>query len=202
MKRFSFILILVFFPVIMFTSCADTNPWLTSQDLTAFAAEDDQTGIRFPDKLAGVPFQGIIDYEQKHPGWGKDYKYSKAHVSFDIYIYNAGIEVIPDGIESNEIYYAFQDSKKDIQLSVKNGEFAAAQLINEDVITAGAVKLLHAHYRIEWSKSSGYLHILMTGFKNQIIKVYYYIFAFSQGNELFGKFISEFGNLFKRIPIV
>ncbi|MDX2227597.1 MAG: hypothetical protein SFY92_10985 [Verrucomicrobiae bacterium] len=117
--------------------------------LTAFAQKtshpkgdfvEPATGVRFPEKLAGLDRTMVVDYESEKPGLGMGIKYEgpvKGWVA-DLYLYSSGL---PPGIPSlNDpgILAHFEQVQADLKTMEASGYYQNVKKLDSGVRTIGS----------------------------------------------------------------
>jgi hypothetical protein len=122
-------------------------------------------GLTFPEMVEDAVYYGSTDHEATAPGFGYSAAYFRPGWEMTVYIYDRGLSVIPNDVESGPMREEFDDSKKAIEL----GE--VVEFRREFVASLGGPKFLCASYTIK-SASGGEVETLLsvTTFKNKFVK--------------------------------
>jgi hypothetical protein len=121
-------------------------------------------GLTFPEMVEDAVFYGSNDHEATAPGYGYSARYFRPGWEMTVYIYDHGLSVIPNDVESGPMREEFEDSKKAI-------EIRGAELRREFVASLGGPKFLCASYTLRTASGEEVETLLsVTTFKNKFVK--------------------------------
>ncbi len=123
---------LVFAALVAVASHADTGK--NDRVAVSTAAEFD-----LPTTIGPLKYSGERTYPS--PELGTSYSYRGPGVSLDIYVYDAGQEDIPDGIDAAAAQAEFASAKSAV---LDNSDYSNAVLMTDDTITIGTTESVPA----------------------------------------------------------
>ncbi|MES0490117.1 MAG: ankyrin repeat domain-containing protein [Leptospirales bacterium] len=128
--------------------------------------------IFFPDGLANFGDATITNYEHHTEGSGFEFAYEASGISASIFVYNYGLEKIPDGIRSSTVKNHIQVPVNDLyQLEEGNYVYGIME-VDQSVTSADNRDYLIASYNFFNRKHTLMtVHYLLTGYKNHFIKI-------------------------------
>jgi len=93
-----------------------------------------ETGMVFPDRLAGMERGTVTDFEKEHPGYGVSIGYNAPGITVTIYVYNLGMESLSDSLESPELLEHFGQVVEDVMQAGRMGLYNSLQKTSESVV--------------------------------------------------------------------
>jgi hypothetical protein len=140
-------------------------------------AADDPPGpkINWPD-VKGTERKEPKTYDDKRFGYSVQYQSDKAF--FTVFVYNAGVEKIPDGPESDTVKAEMYESLLvlEAQKRGKQPRYKSLSPLDEEVIDFGASKtapqIRRKRYEVEIiGEGAAVTELYLTGYKNHFIKI-------------------------------
>ena len=184
------------FAVLWFLVAAPSTP-----AAEAFACQE--LGVTFPAELGGLPLTGVTDYERDEPGLGVGLSYRKDRIKADLYVYSAGIPVVPAGVKSKLMDDHFYQMSGDVVEMERRGVYEGVQiLIPEEVVLIGRRPFLHANLRFAFEGTPMDSHIYLTGLAGRFLKIR---FSFPESDaqtarEIQRAFLAQLGGILDEVP--
>lgn len=138
---------------------------------------DPASQLVLPETLGGMPRESAYDYEQRRPGLGVSFKYQVQvpQIFADIYIYNGGRMVIPEGIDNPLVKGMFESAIKEIRGMGEMGRYEDVALIGADDMplgdAPGARRVLRARFSYALNSGPVYSHIYILAVRNFFVKM-------------------------------
>lgn len=133
------------------------------------------TGLVFPASIGSLVFSGTHEYEDANDG--VDFRYSADGIAATIYIYNAGLERVPEGKDDPVHGQVMTQIKEDIKGMARQGIYQDLVLGPDEIIgLAGEGRGLKArHFLATYSfdGSSWHSHSYLVGYRDRFIKLRY-----------------------------
>jgi tetratricopeptide (TPR) repeat protein len=131
---------LLFLPVsLFFAVCSLAEPY-----------QHPETGIIFPEQLAGLKMISVTDYEKEKPGLGISIGYGDSSGTATIYLYNLGIKAVPEDIDSPHFKKHFIQVLNDVIRAGDNGPYHNVKMLSEEELFIGnsqtGIKALSASF--------------------------------------------------------
>lgn len=104
-------------------------PWL--HEAAAEPFRHSETGLVFPDQLAGMDRGMVTDFEAEQPGLGVSVGYNAPGITLTIYLYNMGMESVPDNIESAIFISHFKQVVDDVVQAGQAGYYGNLKKTSE-----------------------------------------------------------------------
>jgi len=155
--------------------------WLLSGAGFASAQEGPYTHeasqLVFESTLGGMPRLGIRDYEASRAGLGVGVKYGleDPKIYVDVYVYNAGRAVIPEGTGDPLVVAMFESAMSDIRQMGASGRYQDVSLMGNDSITlgseAGARSVLRGRFEFTLDGAQVYSHLYLLAVRNHFVKM-------------------------------
>jgi len=143
--------------------------------VSVFAEKDPNSKIEIPDVLGGFKKTKVIDNEPKDPGLGTTVHYHCPGIKATVYIYNMGINTIPDGIESNVVRKAFETAKANIQEVARQGYYKLSSKLRTSITildpAENPISALTASFSYQDQRENLTSFLYVFGRKNHIIKI-------------------------------
>lgn len=161
------------------------------------------TSLVFPDRLAGLDKVRVTDYEKDYPGLGLSVGYNAPGRTLTIYLYNMGMNSVPDDVTSPVLRQQFEQAANDIARVAEMGEYQNLRRLNEDEIVSISSntgrKALSASFSF-FQKNAGkdrLSKLYLMGYKNHFLKIPYTYDKDmqSEGEETFRKFLNELAKM-------
>ena len=130
-----------------------------------------------PDILGGMPRVSAYNYEARRPGLGVSIKYAvQAPVIFaDIYVFNGGRPLIPEGTSDPLVEQMFTSAIGEIRGMGELGRYGNVSLIDADSITLGdkpgARRVLRARFSYTLNGGDVYSHVYALAVHNHFVKL-------------------------------
>lgn len=167
------------------------------------------------DPKTGFAFSEIPDFQRSklhtysHPSLGVSVDYhSKAGLKATIYIYNLGIEKIPEGIESKAVKDQMKKATQDVFAAQKQGHYESVLQLSSGTLELGtssekknktfsAMKMVFLLRREKDPKVS---EIYLLGYKNHFVKVRstYPVKNFEQCGKDIDRFTKALGTMLQK----
>jgi hypothetical protein len=131
----------------------------------------------FESTLGGIPRQGIRDYEASRPGLGVGVKYGleDPKIYVDVYVYNAGRAVIPEGTGDPLVVAMFESAMSDIRQMGESGRYQNVGFMGNDSIPlgseAGARSALRGRFEFTLDGADVYSHLYLLAVHNHFVKM-------------------------------
>ncbi|MBK7047191.1 MAG: hypothetical protein IPH48_11940 [bacterium] len=135
--------------------------------------------ISAPDTLAGLNRTDSKRFDD--PAYGVSITYAGDHGRATLYIYDAGMDAIPEDVDAPVVREAFDSACESVKAGVGYGLFKRADLKSRDELEVTAVwrrlRLLHAEFEIETKASGGQpsqvqsSHVFLTSHRGEFLKV-------------------------------
>ena len=168
----------------LWLACVLVAPWLGAG--TAFGQEDQArtasythapSQLVFPAELGGLSLMQVRDYETSRPGLGVGIKYGLENpkILADVYVYNAGRAVIPEGVGDPLVKGMFDRAVGDIREMGATGRYQNVDYIGEDRIALGdapgARSILRARFGFTLEGAEVYSHVYLLAVHNHFVKL-------------------------------
>jgi hypothetical protein len=92
------------------------------------------TGMVFQDRVAGMDRGVVTDFEREHPGLGVGIGYNAPGITATIYLYNLGMESVPDSLDSPVLTALFEQAVEDVLQAGRMGMYDSLRKTSETVI--------------------------------------------------------------------
>ncbi|MBK7670544.1 MAG: hypothetical protein IPJ24_03985 [bacterium] len=132
-----------------------------------------------PDTLAGLNRTDSKRFDD--PAYGVSVTYAGDHGRATLYIYDPGMDAIPEDVDAPVVRDAFDSACESVKAGVRYGLFKRADLKSRDELEVTAVwrrlRLLHAEFEIETKASGGQpsqvqsSHVFLTAHRGEFLKV-------------------------------
>jgi hypothetical protein len=132
-----------------------------------------------PSVLGGLAREGGRDYDD--PAYGASTTYRGAAGTATLYVYDMGLDDIPEDIDAPVVRAAFESARAELQSAVDLGLYARVDEVSRDDLTFSAiwrhVRFLHAGYEVEVKPADGQpaerhaTHIYLTAHRGQFVKL-------------------------------
>lgn len=135
------------------------------------------TGLVFPETLAGMGRISVHDYEPDSPGMGVSVGYKGPGMTATIYLYAAGMDAIPDGIDSPEVKEHFRQVVEEIVAYGRSNKQEDMRKTAEGEASFGTPgaerRALSADFRFSLDGASRRSKVDLLGWQNHFLKVRY-----------------------------
>ena len=146
---------------------------LSAQDLY----QDKNLGVRFPEKIGDLKYQGREAYEK--PGLGYSIRYQDDSLfKVDIYVYDKNIKNIGSGIDSKKIKDEFASILMIFPYMQKIGKYNKVKAVEKGQKKIGKTTFLWAQYEYKQAKGDGTFYLgsrlsdtFLVGKNNLFVKV-------------------------------
>ncbi len=178
--------------------------------LAADTWRHDGTGMVFPSRLGGLIYQGTESFEQQEFGVAVRYQGPQL-LKADVFLYNLGLQRIPNGIDSELIKRHFESVSQDVVNAEKRGWYASLVEVGSGTVALGDSRGGHrALYRcFEYDQNPGPTtastqrrrsYVILTGYQNHFVKIRFTFLAStrSYGELTLKRFLIDLGRLFKK----
>jgi hypothetical protein len=132
-----------------------------------------ETGIVFPD-VDGWEKSEIRTYPTAELGYSLAYQ-SREGGTVSVYVYNAGLKSIGNGVTDNAVKEEIEHAKDDIRTIAKMGVYQDVKEIKDETITlggtAGKVKSLYSLFNFKLKGDVMTSEIYLFGYNNNFIKI-------------------------------
>ena len=119
---------------------------LLANDIPVSEYKDSKLRIVFPPMLAGMKFMGVLKYDQ--PGWGYSVRYQGRHLKADIYIYDGGLNNIPNGCGDECVKEQASSIFKTLKFMQEKGLYDQVKSLDSGVRPQkGAIRFLWNKYQ-------------------------------------------------------
>ena len=131
----------------------------------------------FPELLGGMPRLLVKDYEPLRPGLGVGVKYGleKPKIYADVYVFNAGRVVIPEGTGDALVVQMFESAMNDIRQMGASGRYRDVNFIGSDAIplgdAPGARSALRGRFAFTLDGVEVFSHVYGLAVHNHFIKL-------------------------------
>ncbi len=153
------------------------GPAVADPDGNGAPAKADE--ISAPETLAGLNRTDSKRFDD--PAYGVSITYAGDHGRATLYIYDAGMDAIPEDVDAPVVREAFDSACESVKAGVGYGLFKRADLKSRDELEVTAVwrrlRLLHAEFEIETKASGGQpsqvqsSHVFLTSHRGEFLKV-------------------------------
>jgi hypothetical protein len=130
-------------------------------------------GLTFPERIGGAEIGPVTDFEKNDPGYGYGVHYRKPGWVIDVYIYDAGVKPVPDGLDSGAIKRQFEESQGEIFALGRRGDYANVAVKRSYTLRdgSGGPRFLCADYTFA-RKDMGDVDsfLCMTAWKGEFVK--------------------------------
>jgi hypothetical protein len=165
---------------------------------------DEKTGLFLPRQLGDLTFVGIREYNEPSLGYSVRYADDTDAIKADVYLYDLGLKLIPNGIGSREVKAQFEEAQAVVELMGKRGVYRdvvrAAHGRRVLATAIGPQQAWEAHLTYEQlasaqAKVAGAMnsHIIVTGFRNHILKIRFTVVAGAVAveSEQYDRFVAD-----------
>ena len=116
------------------------------------------------------------EYSDRKLGSGVEYADYATRMKISLYVYNAGLGIIPSGTGSEVLNTYFDQSKAEIEHHVKKGSYTSVKAHPRRTLSMGggatAPKILRADFDLGLTETEKRASVMMmTGFKNNFLKL-------------------------------
>ena len=131
-------------------------------------------GIKLPAILTGLERGDLTDYEASTPGLGYSVAYRGGPVVATLYIYDLGLDEIPEGPKSKVVEEAYLGAVGD---AVNSSQYEEVDVLSQTYSGSEphGPEFLHAAIAALEKSSLGYravmTHVFVTGHKNKFVKI-------------------------------
>jgi hypothetical protein len=138
---------------------------------------DPASQLVFPETLGGMPRISAYNYESRRPGLGVSFKYQvqSPTIFADVYVFNGGRPVIPEGIADPAVIGMFDSAIGEIRAMGEMGRYENVQMIGSDSITLGeapgARRVLRARFSYTLAEGGVYSHVYGLAVRNHFVKL-------------------------------
>ena len=153
-----------------FTGCETTNQVATQKPSVYKKAEFDEQFV-FPDQFLDLPKVSEIDYEKDTKGLGYSVGYNKPGITATFYVYDLSIPKIADGSRDDTVVQAFIGSANEIRAIAARGDYGVESMADGTEVMIGSQSFLYTKATLLMGQRKSDSYILVTGFKNKILKV-------------------------------
>jgi hypothetical protein len=165
------------------------------------------TGLILPDSVAGIVKGKVTDYEEKMPGLGISVAYDGPGITATVFIYDFGLESVPDNPPSATFKDHFALVKQDIYEAEKFGYYKSVKTIAEGITFLKADKTgpqaLSASLSYVQNGTERLSKVYLLGHKNHFVKIRFTYDKSAQehSEEALKQFLNEIGaTLQKNLP--
>ena len=155
---------------------------------------DQSTGISFPRYLGGLRRGTIRNFERQQPGLGISVAYNaEPGVAATIYVYNYGLENIPNSVQQAEVTNQISQAERDLYEMEKRGRYKSVVKLSEGVVPLGRAEAplaRWAYFSLNMEGIDTLSHLYLAVYKSHFIKIR---FSYPGEEETEGKVaLSEF----------
>lgn len=129
MKKLAWICSLVIFLLIPCVHGASAEPYMHHE-----------TGLVFPERLAGMDRGKVTDFETEQPGLGVSIGYNAPGITVTIYLYNMGMESVPDSLQSPVFRSHFKQVVDDVVQAGQLGYYGNLKKTSETAVSLSALQ--------------------------------------------------------------
>jgi hypothetical protein len=134
-----------------------------------------ETGIIFPDQLAGMDKGKITNYEKEHPGLGVSIGYYAPGITFTIYLYDMGMKTVPSDLESPVFRKHFEQVAGDVIRAGESGLYSNVVKLSEETIflrpSQEGRRALSASFTFTLNGRDRISYLYLMAHKNYFLKV-------------------------------
>jgi hypothetical protein len=156
-----------------------TGPGLASAQMFEPAGPytDPASRLVLPETLGGLPRVSAYDYESRRAGLGVSFKYQmKSPTIFaDVYVFNGGRALIPEGIDDPAVTGMIDSAIGEIRAMGEMGRYEGVEMIGSDSIplgdAPGARRALRARFAYTLAEGKVYSHVYGLAVHNHFVKL-------------------------------
>jgi hypothetical protein len=169
----------------------------------------DETGIVFPARLGGMVCRGMDRYGQQE--LGVSVRYEGAHLlKTDVYLYNMGLKVIPNGVDSDAVRNHFEGVTQDVFAAQRQGLYSSVVEIGSGTTLIGSPKeglrALYKCFEYYQNPSPGIVsterrrsYLVLTAYRNHFLKIRLTFLTNTEqyGEAMLKRFLADLGRVLK-----
>lgn len=161
-RKFIIMLLITAYSLVTFSGQREDN-----MDATAFY------GINIPEMIHGSALGKPIDNEASSPGLGVTIPFSSPAFKATVFIYDLGLQSVPEGPMSELVLNHFYQLIKEIESAVEYGVYNYARLTGKYATGSQSRgrEILCAEIEIGQGGNSLYSYLYLTGHKDKFVKV-------------------------------
>jgi len=132
-------------------------------------------GIEFPRELVGLFLIGIENLEAGSPGTGWKIGYHNPGMTGTIYIYDAGVENIPENLDHSIVITEFSNTCNDISIAKDRGIYTYVEPIGQPMLwgnTNKGISFLWAQFEVTYPDGRRrHTEAILTTWNGKFIKI-------------------------------